>query len=203
MVDVTADEMKRLWAKACRHVSGKSVVALYVCEVSRRSNRFNYHLLLRSQTADLLKLLKTATNSVQTNIRVERYHPGRGRLAVRYMTKAKTAEYHNGEVVSEDRWSRKRVLLRQEHKMRKYGVIGDFWPTGTNKESLWNEIKAHERKITEGLLHPGAEEYAIELHELIDGYFPLKHVRRSVGFFGVPHDWVATTDGRLDRSGCP
>jgi hypothetical protein len=81
--------------------------------------------------------------------------------------------------------------------MRKYGTMGRFWPQGMNKESIWNEIKAHERKINDGLQQPGAEEYAQELHELIGGYFSLKEVRRSVGYFGVPAGWLPRLDDDL------
>lgn len=187
--DMTAAEMKAVWSKACRYLSDTGVVALYVCEVSRRSNRFNYHMLLRNQTPNLSKLLKFATKTVKTNIKVEPYDPGRGRLAVRYMTKAKTAKYKNGEIVS-DCWARKRVLIRQELKMRKYGFIGQFWPVGMNKDVVWKEIIVYEEKISDGLQQLGAEEYALELYELIGGYYPLNRVRRSVGFFGVPAGWV-------------
>lgn len=195
--DMTADEMKAAWSKACRYMKDKGVVALYVCEVSRRSNHFNFHLLLRSQTPNLTAVLKSATKTVKTNIMVEPYNPGEGRYTVRYMVKAKTAKYKNGELVSRDRWARKRVLLRQELKVRKYGTIGRFWPTGMNKEAIWKEIVAHERRISEGLQQPGAEEYALELHELIGGYYPLNRVRRSVGYHGVPAGWVPKLDDDL------
>jgi hypothetical protein len=192
--DLTAHQMKGLWSKVCRYLKNNKVVALYVCEVSRHTNRFNYHLLLRSPTPNLKALLKFATKGVKTNIKPEPYDPREGRFAVRYMTKAKTAKYDNGFLVSKDRWARKRVLLRQELKIRKYGTIGDFWPQGINKNALWDEIKAHERKITEGLQQPGAEEYARELYELVQGYFSLNRIRRSVGFFGVPDHWFPAPD---------
>lgn len=192
--DLTAAEMKVLWSKVCRYLSNKGVVALYVCEVSRRSNHFNFHLLVRSQTPGLAELVKTAAKSVNTNIKVEPYDPGRGRYAVRYMVKAKTPKYKNGEIVSRDRWARKRVLLRQELKLRKYGTIGRFWPQGMNKESIWKEIVAHERKINDGLQQPGAEEYAREMYKLTQGFFSLSRVRRSVGYFGVPVGWVPKLD---------
>jgi len=192
--DVAADRMKALWSKACRYLKDNNVVALYVIEASRRSNRFNYHLLVRSNTPNLKALLKFATKDVETNIKVETYNPGEGRFSVRYMTKAKTPKYKQGELITNDRWARKRVLLRHELKMRKYGTIGEFWPPGKNKDALWAEIIAHERKITEGLQEPGAEIYALELHELIQGYFSLNTVRRSVGYFGVPDDWFPSVD---------
>ena len=104
---------------------------------------------------------------------MEPYDPGRGRYAVRYLVNAKTAKYKNGEIVSRDRWARKRVLLRQELKMRKYVTIDRFWPVCKNKESIWKEIVAHERKINDGLQQPGAEEYAREMYELTQGFFLL------------------------------
>jgi len=197
MQDLTAAEMKALWSKVCRYLKGKNVVALYVCEVSRRSNRFNYHMLLRSHTPNMSELVKFAAGKVKTNIKVETYDPGEGRFTVRYMTKAKTPKYKNGEIVSHDRWARKRVLLIRELKMRKYGFIGQFWPVGMNKDAVWKEIVAHEKKISDGLQQPGAEQYALELHELIGGYFTLNRVRRSVGFFGVPAGWVPKLDDDL------
>jgi hypothetical protein len=192
--DVTAAEMKVLWSKVARYLKNNGVVAFYTCEASRRSNRFNFHLLLRSETANLKELLKTATKNVSTNIQVRRYDPGMGRFTVRYMTKAKTSKYKNGVLVSRDRWARKRVLFRQELKIRKYGWIGDFLPPGKNKDGLWDEIIAHERRISEGLQEPGAEDYAAELHELVGGTVSLDHIRRSVGYFGVPPGWTPKLD---------
>jgi hypothetical protein len=98
--DLTGDQMKGLWSKVCRYLKNNHIVALYVCEISRRSNRFNYHLLLRSQTPNLKVLLKFAMKGVKTNIMVEPYDTGEGRFTVRYMTKAKTAKYKNGELHS-------------------------------------------------------------------------------------------------------
>lgn len=195
--DMTAADMKAAWSSACRYLKDKGVVALFVCEASRRSNHFNFHLLLRSHTLNLTALLKFATKTEKTNIRVEKYNPGEGRFTVRYMTKAKTAKYKNGELVSRDRWAKKRVLFRKELKVRKYGTIGSFWPKAVNKEAIWKEIIAHEKKIAEGLQQPGAEEYAVELHDLIGGFFTLNRVRRSVGYFGVPAGWVPKLDDDL------
>jgi hypothetical protein len=197
--DITPDELKSLWPKVTRYLTDKGVVALWVCEVSKRSNRFNFHLLLRSNTPDIKAILKAKFKKlgIQTNIKPERYDPGRRRFSVRYMTKAKTPKYRDGELITADRWKAKRVLMNPEDKIRKYGYIGEFFPKGMNKERIWDEIKKHERKITEGLQQPGAEEYAEFIHDLIGGYYSLKRVRRSVGYFGVPRDWVPQIDDDL------
>lgn len=194
--DMTADEMKLLWPKVARYLRENGVVALYACEASRRSNRFNFHLLLRSPTANLKALLKFATRGVSTNVMVEGYDPGEGRFTVRYMVKAKTAKYKHGILVNEDRWAKKRVLFRPELRIRKYGWIGDFLPAGKNKDALWKEIIEHERRISEGLKEPGADEYAAELHELVEGYVPLGKIRRSVGYHGVPEGWTPRDTGQ-------
>jgi hypothetical protein len=197
--DITPDELKSLWPKVTRYLTDKGVVALWVCEVSKRSNRFNFHLLLRSNTPDIKAILKAKFKKlgIQTNIKPERYDPGRRRFSVRYMTKAKTPKYRDGELITADRWKAKRVLMNPEDKIRKYGYIGEFFPKGMNKERIWEEIKKHERKISEGLQQPGAEEYAEFIHDLIGGYYSLKRVRRSVGYFGVPRDWVPQIDDDL------
>jgi len=197
--DITPDELKSLWPKVTRYLTDKGVVALWVCEVSKRSNRFNFHLLLRSETPNIKSILKAKFKKlgIKTNIKPERYDPGRRRFSVRYMTKARTPKYRDGELVTADRWKAKRVLMNPEDKIRKYGYVGEFFPKGWNKERIWDEIKKHERKISEGLQQPGTEEYAEFLHDLTGGYFTLKRVRRSVGYFGVPKDWVPQIDDDL------
>jgi hypothetical protein len=80
--------------------------------------------------------------------------------------------------------------------VRRYGTIGDFWQ-GKNKETLWDEIKAHERQIVNGLTVPLADEYAEFLHALTGGFFTLKRVRRSVGYFGGSEELDAADHGRL------
>jgi hypothetical protein len=189
MTDMTASEMKPLWKRVCRSLQSRHVIALFTTEVSRRSNRWNFHLLLRSASPEIYGLLKAAFDSIPTNIKPDPYDPRKGRLAVRYMTKARTAKYRDGTLITKDRWQRKRVLLHPKDKVRRYGTIGDFW-NGHSKESIWNEIKACEQKIAVGLTAPGVDEYAAYLHDLTQGFFTLERVRRSVGFFGVPKNWM-------------
>ena len=187
---LSAGQLKELWPKVTRRLRQRQVIALWVLEVSRRTNHFNYHFLLRSQTPRLKELLKFAFQEVRTNIKVEDYDPREGWLCVRYMTKAKTPEYCDGKLISQDRWARKRVLFRQELGLHKYGCIGEFWPAGMNRDSIWAEIQQHERRIRDGLSSPGAEDFAPELHEFILQYYPLQRVRRCVGYHGVPVGWV-------------
>ncbi len=60
--DMTAAEMKAVWSKACRYLTNKNVVALYTCEVSRRSNRFNYPKPKRMRRRTGLRKSETTRN---------------------------------------------------------------------------------------------------------------------------------------------
>jgi hypothetical protein len=191
---LSPDQLKELWKKVRRSLSNNGVIALWVLEISRRTNHFNYHFLLRSKHDNLKDILKFAFKTVKTNIKVEVYNPREGHLVVRYMTKAKTAKYLDGMLISLDRWATKRVLFRRDLGLNKFGSLGDFWPVGKNRDSIWAEIIEHQRRIREGLLAPGAEDYAEEIHKLIGGYYPFAKVRRCVGYFGVPSGWVPSCD---------
>ncbi|MBX9677431.1 MAG: hypothetical protein K2X38_01620 [Gemmataceae bacterium] len=194
--DITPADMKVLWAKVCRALKANGVVAVWTVEASKlrlkgkkSGDRFNYHLILRSETPNVKALLKAATKGVKTNIKPERWNPKKGRHAAAYLVKAKRAKFKDGEKISSDRWASKRVLFKPEHKMRKYGTIGDFWPVGKNKEAIWAEIKDLEKKTAEGMNEPGVEEYADFLQDLTGGFFTYKRVRREVAYWGVPQDW--------------
>ena len=186
--DVTAKRMQDLWKNISRRLSRKKVIALWVIEVSRRSNHFNYHMLFRSRTSDLKSLLKFAFKELRTNIKVDRFDPQKGRFAVHYMTKAKIPLYIDGELRNEDRWGKKRVLFRKELKIRKFGTVGKFWPK--KKELLWKEVQEVEKRIRDNLHNANADDYIDHLYDYIQGYFPIKKIRRCVGYHGVPTDWL-------------
>ncbi len=201
--DITPAVLRSIWAKVTRCLRKNGVICLWVCEVSRRSNRYNFHLLLRSQTPAIKKLLKEklASLGIRNNIKSDPFDHKRRRFTVRYMTKAKTPKYRSGGLISSDRWRSKRVLFIQEHKIRKYGYVGEFFPNGWSKEKIWSAIIENERRIKNGLLAPGAETYIDELHGFIDGYYSHSRVRRCVGYFGVPAGWLPAKLGKWDLRG--
>lgn len=213
--DIKPVDMKRLWAKVCRSLKAKGVVAVWTVEASKlrfttvkgkvkkSGDRFNYHLILRSDTPNVKALLKAATKGVKTNIKPERWNARKGRHAAAYIVKAKRAKFKDGEKISSDRWAAKRVLFKPAHKMRKYGTIGDFWPVGKNKEAIWAEIKDLEKKTAEGMNEPNVKEYSDFLYDLTGGFFTFRRVRREVAYWGVPKDWVPDPDEvvRTDRFG--
>ena len=193
--DMNSGEMRTLWQKVCRKLTEAKAVALWVVEVSRDTNHFNYHLLFRSHTPNASDIIKKACKDVSINIKFERYDPKRGRFTVRYMAKAKTPQVRDGEVVCRDKYASKRVLLRQDLKMHKYGTIGRFWPEGKNKEALWTEIKDREKRIAAGLKCPAVEQCAFDLWQMVQTDYTLDQVRRSIGYHGIPDGWRR-------RSGC-
>lgn len=185
--DIDPKDMKTLWSKTCALLCRHRVVAIWVVEVSRRSNHFNYHLLVRTASGNIYDLIKKAFGPVKSIVQVQDWDTGKGKLAARYVFKAKTRQGTNP-----DRWKRKRVLFRKELKIRRYGTIGQFWPEGKNKEDLWAEIISKERKIKDGLSQCGAEEHADDLYAYFDGTVERKKLARLVGYF-ADQSWTDPT----------
>ena len=192
--DLSGEQMKDRWKAICRRLKRRGVIAVYITEVGKETNRFNFHLILRNKgelgVQGLKTLIKDAACDLTTNINVKAYDGKQNYYALRYITKAKTPKYVEGHLVSNDRWKSKRALFNSTTKLRKYGVIGKFWPQKINKKIIWSQIIANEKRIKEGLSHPLADAYAHEIFELIGGYYSLQKVKRSVGYYGVPDGWI-------------
>jgi hypothetical protein len=192
--DLSDEQMKSKWKAICRRLERKRIIAIYITEVSRETNRFNFHLILRNKeelgVQGLKALIKGAACELVTNVNVKAYDGKQNYYTLRYITKAKTPKYVEGHLVSNDRWESKRALFNSATKLRKYGVIGKFWPPKINKKIIWSQIIANEKRIKEGLSHPLADAYAQEIFELIGGYYSLQKVKRSVGYYGVPDGWI-------------
>ena len=82
----------------------------------------------------------------------------------------------------EDLYRPKRLLFVAKLKFKKIGTIGDFWEGGKNKKKLWDEIKAIEKRIGEGLEKPNVKRLCGYVYDFLDGYVPLKKIERSYGF---------------------
>lgn len=174
-------DIKAIWTKACRKLKARSVTALWVREPSP-SNHCNYHLAVKNDIskAELEEAIEEAMPD-RTDIpwhkhirRVQRqYH------FARYITKAKTKGIVNGKPVS-DKYRAKRLLFQTNLDLKKHGTIGKFWEKP--KKQLWQDIRDTEQRITDGLEQPKFRLLARHVYEMIGGYFPLKHVERSIGF---------------------
>jgi hypothetical protein len=170
-----------LWAKVCRKLREKGVVALWVREPTKK-NKVHYHLIVSSQQSkeDLIAAIESAMPDRQAidwhkNIKPVDY---RWWLAY-YITKAKIRGKFKGNIVP-DKYATKRLLFKSGTGLDKHGTIGNFWlkPTKAN----WKEVQEQEKKIAEGLEDERVRNLAKHVYKLLDGYYPLRRIERSFGF---------------------
>jgi hypothetical protein len=70
---------------------------------------------------------------------------------------------------------------RFDSEFRKVGTIGDFWERGKSKTKMWDDIKAIEKKIGEGLEKANAKRLCHYVFDLLGGAVSLKDIERSYG----------------------
>ena len=104
-----------------------------------------------------------------------------GRLA-HYIVKAKIGGYIKRKCV-DDLYGNKRLLFKPGLKLKKYGIIGDFWAHEKNKETLWKEIAAIEKRISEGLEKEDVQRAAEHVHEFLGDDVSRKKIERSLGYW--------------------
>lgn len=170
------------WVKACRSLRRAGVVGLWVREPNR-ANKVHYHLIVkngigRDELERAVEAAMPGRAEVRWRKRVERIK--NEWFYAHYLTKAKVAGQVKGRPVS-DRYRAKRLLFKSHLKFKKYGVIGPFWERP--KRVLWDEIKAVEQQIAEGLEKPGVWEYARMLYEMMGEDVSWERVERSCGFW--------------------
>jgi hypothetical protein len=185
-VDVTMQPkaINDWWKKASRNLQRNGVVALWVREPTR-TNRVHYHLLLRS--IHTKKQLATIIEESLPSRRFGRWHKNiktvqkkDGRL-LQYITKAKTAGVTKSGVYLSDLYRKKRLLFKSSLGIRKHGTIGRFWVK--SKQAIWNDVKAREKRISEGLEKPNVKRLAEHVYEFVDGCVPLRQIERSFGYY--------------------
>lgn len=205
-VDVTMQPkaINDWWKKAARNLQRKGVVAIWVREPTR-TNRVHYHLLLRSihtkeQLATIIEesLPSRKTGRWHKNIKVVRKRDGR---LLRYITKAKTAGETKSGIYLSDLYRRKRLLFKSGLGIRKHGTIGRFW--SKSKEAIWEDVKAREKRIAEGLEQPNVKRLAQHAYEFVDGYVPLRQIERNFGYYpdspGI-QNWIEQVFGHENRA---
>jgi hypothetical protein len=199
--DVPPKQVADDWTDTCRKLRRRGIVALWVREPNK-ANKVHYHLIVKNPMS--MKELRWAIegampprSKVKWRLRVE---PIRKEWQyVHYITKAKIGGYINGTRV-EDRHRAKRLLFKPHLKFKKYGVIGDFWEGGKNKDKLWEEIAGIEQKIREGLERPNVRRLARHIHEYLGETVSLGQIERSVGYWSdgdAVQGWIdrLITDG--------
>jgi hypothetical protein len=184
--ELLPSEVSELWVKITKKLRKNRFVGLWVREPSPVTNHVNYHILSKSDDAES-SLRKSIPAGVPHHLHVK---PFDGRMAwygVRYIVKAKTPKYFNGLLVSRDRWMTKRSFFIEKVGIAKYGTVGNFWEDGKSKVSLWEDIKATEKRISDGMTLPGAEELVDYLNELTQGHQGRARIRRAVGYHAADY----------------
>jgi hypothetical protein len=172
------------WPKVCRKLNDRGIACLWVREANRL-NKCHYHIIVKSvisweALAQAIEESMPARSIVKWRKRIESIKK-EWRLA-HYVVKAKVVGWNKHGFFVNDLYSHKRLLFKPKMPFKKIGTIGDFWEPGKTKKVLWDEIKAIEKQIAEGLEKPYIRRLAQYVHDLIGGYYTLKHVERAFGY---------------------
>lgn len=171
------------WKKAVRNLQRKGVVALWVREPTS-TNKVHYHILLRSRHSknDLTEIIEASLPSRKLG----RWHKNIKQIdksdyrLLHYISKAKTAgKTKSGKFVT-DLNRKKRLLFKSGLGIRKHGAIGAFWVK--SKEAIWNDVKAKEKRIAEGLAQENVKRLAEHAYEFVCGAVPLRRIERNFGY---------------------
>lgn len=173
----------------------RGIVCLWVREPNSL-NKVHYHIIVKNHISEkeLKKAIDEAMpsrNLVKWRKRVEPIK-NEWRLA-HYVVKAKVKGRNKQGKLVNDLYRHKRLLFKPNLPFRKIGTIGDFWERGKSKTKIWDDIKATEKRIAEGLQDPNVERLAEYVHEWIGGYYPLVKIRRSFGCWSdtpAIQDWI-------------
>ena len=184
-----------MWDKAKRKLKERGIVCLWLREPNSL-NKVHYHIIVKNHISE--KELKKAIDEAMPSRKLvkwrKRVEPiiNEWRLA-HYVVKAKVkGRTKKGKLVN-DLYRHKRLLFKPNLPFRKVGTIGDFWEQGKSKTKIWDDIKATEKRIAEGLEDPDVERLAEYVHDWIGGYYPLAQVRRSFGYWAdtpAIRDWI-------------
>lgn len=189
------DKISPMWKKVTRILEKHGISALWVRE-SNRLNKMHYHLVIKSEMTkvELERAIEEAMPSRQVVKWRKRIEPiiREWRLC-HYIFKAKVKGHNRKGVLVDDLYRDKRLLFKPNMPFRKVGTIGEFWEAGKSKTKMWNEIKAVEKRIGEGLAKPNVKRLAKYVHEYIDGHIPLEKIERSFGYSAESdsvQDWI-------------
>ena len=182
--EIPPEQVASLWEQTKRKLNDRGIVCLWVREPNRL-NKVHYHLIIKNAISKsaLKKAIEESMPSrkvVQWRKRVEAIKK-EWRLC-HYVVKAKVRGYNKKGIMVADLYGRKRLLFLAKMPVRKIGTIGDFWEGGKSKTKMWDEIKAIEKQIGEGMEKPHIKQLAEYVHDMIGGYVPLKIIERNFGY---------------------
>lgn len=182
--ELPAKTIKDMWPKVCRKLKDRGIVCLWVREPNRL-NKCHYHILVKNQIskADLQRAIEESMPSRKVVKWRKRVEPIKKEWRLcHYIFKAKIKGRNKQGVIVDDLYRDKRLLFKAKLRYKKVGTIGHFWEQGKSKKKLWDEIKAVEKRISDGLDRPNVKQLCAHVHELISGYVPLKKIERSYGY---------------------
>jgi hypothetical protein len=163
------DQISPMWKKVARKLEDRGIVCLWVREPNRL-NKLHYHIIVKNEIseADLKRAIEDAMpprSVVKWRKRVEEIKK-EWRLC-HYVFKAKVRGRNKKGILVDDLYRGKRLLFRANMPFKKVGTIGDFWEGGKSKKKRWDEIKAIEKKIGEGLEKPNVRSARSVLRRIV------------------------------------
>ena len=175
--------VRDMWPKVCRKLNERGIVCLWVREANRL-NKVHYHILIkrRISKADLANAIEDSMPSRTLAKWRKRIEPIKNEWRlVHYMFKAKLMGHSKKGDLVDDLYAKKRLLFKPHLKFKKAGTIGDFWEHGKSKKKLWNDIKAIEKRIGEGLEMPNVKRLCEHVHHLLGECVPIEKIERALG----------------------
>ena len=183
--EIPFNEISPMWQKVSRKLKSKGIVALWVREANRL-NKLHYHILVKNEISkdDLKNAIEFAMPPRSVVKWRKRVEPIRFRnWLCFYIFKAKVAGENDNGVFVKDKYRAKRLLFKPKMPFKKVGTIGDFWEHGKSKKKFWDEIKADQKQIGEGLERPNIERLCEHVYDLLGGCVSLIKIKRSYGMW--------------------
>ena len=154
-----------------RRYYGEGMSVFWVREITPTdTRRIHYHMLVHSGfSSDESHVRKIFDKCL---CRFSKYHmqvePVREPFhIVGYLLKQKPQHHH------------KILLFKAGIGLKKFGMLGHFWPEGMTKREIEKRVKGREAEIAKGASLPGRPEFIWSLSEFLQMSF--KQVRRYVG----------------------
>lgn len=203
--EVPLDTIAPMWEKTCRKLNDRGLVCIWVRE-SNRLNKMHYHIIVKTSIsiAELKRAIDDAMPSRKVVKWRKRVEPiiNEWRLC-HYVFKAKVNGYNKHGIMVDDLYRTKRLLFKANMPFRKVGTIGEFWEGGKNKTKMWNEIRAIEKRIADGLGKPNMTLLVKHVYQLIGDTMPLKAIKRSLGYWAdepAIQDWLDSLVAKRDET---
>ena len=182
--EIPPKTIKEMWPKVCRKLKDRGIVALWVREPNSL-NKCHYHILIKNliSKSDLMKAIEESMPSREVVKWRKRVEPIRTEWWLyHYIVKAKVSGENKKGIMVKDLYGPKRLLFLAKLKFKKVGTIGSFWEQGKNKKKIWDDIKAIEKQIAEGLEKPNMKRLSEYVYDFLGGCVPLKKIERFYGY---------------------